>query len=121
MERGDAGRELVVMIRCSPLGSPRGAEALRMAVGQSIANQVTVALVDAGIWLAGPLEPEVVEGGEVGKHLAMLLRLRQRVWVEAESLRRYELKPWKLHPGVELASRQEIDRALLAADVVMVF
>ena len=49
-----------MMIRRSPLGTQKAGEALRMALGQSITNRVTVILVDAGVFLAGPLQPELV-------------------------------------------------------------
>lgn len=109
------------MVRRSPLGSLEGADALRMAVGQSVSNRVTLALVDAAVWLAGPLRPEAIGGGEIGKHLDMLLRLGQKVWVEAESTTRYGLDPSRLRQGVEMASRHEIERRLLEADAVAIF
>lgn len=110
-----------MLIRRPPLGSLKGSEGLRMAVGQSLAHRVTVVLVDAGVWLAGPLRPELVEGGEIGKHLGMLRRLKQRVWVEAPSMERHGLEARHLREGVEVVSRREVDEALLAADAVVVY
>lgn len=91
-----------------------------MALGQSVTNQVTVMLVDAGVWLASALKPELVGGGEIGKWLTKLLDMEQRVWVEAESLERYGLEAGLLQDGVETKSRQEIDQELLTADAVVV-
>lgn len=117
----DIGKGLLVILRRPPLISRKGAEGLRMAVGQSMTNRVTVVLVDAGVWVAGPLKPELVAGGEAGKHLGMLLRLKQRVWVEAESVARHGLDVQLLHEGVEVVARERIDRELLAADAVVVY
>ncbi|MGE5619182.1 MAG: DsrE family protein [Sphingomonadaceae bacterium] len=121
MDKLRQGKNVVVLIRRSPLGSLKASEGLRMAVGQSMAHRVTVLLVDTAVWLAGPLKPELVEGGGVGKHLGMLTRLKQRVWVEASSMERYGLEPSLLREGVSIVSGQEIDEALLAADAVVVY
>lgn len=117
----DTDKDVAVVVRRPPLGSLKGTEALRMALGQSTTNRVTLILVEVGVWLAASLKPDVVEGGEIGKHLDMLLRLKQRVWVEAESLDRFGLGALALGAGIQVVSRQEIDRELLAADAVVVF
>jgi sulfur relay (sulfurtransferase) DsrF/TusC family protein len=109
-----------VMIRRSPLGTQKAGEALRMALGQSITNRVTVILVDAGVFLAGPLQPELVGGGEISKWLTKLLDMEQQVWVEAESLDRYGLERGLLQAGINIKERREIDRELLEADAVVV-
>lgn len=113
-------KHVVILVRRPPLGSQKGGEALRMAVGQSAANQVTVILVDAGVWLASPLKPDVLGGGEIGKWLDMLLDLDQKVWVEAESMERYGLRVEQIHAGVEVVTRQQVDQELLAGDAVIV-
>ncbi len=115
------GKELVVLLRRPPLSTAKGAEGLRMAVGQSMAHRVTVVLVDAGVWLAGPMKPELVGGEPAGKHLGMLIRLKQRVWAEAESLERQGLDRGQLAAGVEVVSRREIEHTLVTADAVVVY
>jgi len=91
-----------------------------MALGQSITNKVTVILVDAGIFLAAPLRPELVGGGEITKWLSKLLDMEQQVWAEAESLDKYGLDAGSLCNGVQIRERAEIDKELLAADAVVV-
>lgn len=113
-------RYLIVMIRRSPLGTQKAGEALRMALGQSVTNKVTVILVDAGVFLAGPLNPGLIGGGEIGKWLSKLQDMEQQLWVEAESLDRYGLERDLLRPGVDIKERRDIDRELLAADAVVV-
>lgn len=113
-------RYLIVMIRRPPLGTQKAGEALRMALGQSVTNKVTVILVDAGIFLAAPLNPELVGGGEIGKWLTKLQDMEQQLWVEAESLAEYDLDRKLLRPGVDIKERWEVDRELLAADAVVV-
>ncbi len=92
-----------------------------MAVGQSMAHRVTVVLVDAGVWLAGPMKPDLVGGEPAAKHLGMLTRLKQRVWAEAESLDRQGLDPGQLATGVEVVSRREVEQALATAEAVVVY
>ncbi len=110
-----------MLLRRPPLGNLKGAEGLRMAVGQSMTHRVTVVLTDAGVWLATPMKPELVGGEPAGKHLGMLIRLKQRVWAEAESLERQGLDQGQLLAGVEMVSRREIDQRLLTADAVVVY
>lgn len=117
----EARKGLVVLIRRPPLNGLKGAEGLRMAVGQALSSRLTVVLADAGVWLGAPLRPELVAGEDLGKHLSMLLRLGQSVWVEAESLERHGLPEDRLRDGLRIVSAREIERELVAADAVVVF
>ncbi len=110
-----------MLLRRPPLSTQKGAEGLRMAVGQSMSHRVTVVLTDAGVWLANPMRPELVGGEPAGKHLGMLIRLKQRVWVEAESLAQRGLDPGRLVAGVEVVSCREIEQTLVMADAVVVY
>lgn|GEM_PF-2153759 len=111
---------LVVLVRQPPLGTQKAGEALRMALGQSVTNRVTVILVDSAVWLAGPLKPEIVGGGEIAKWLTKLLEMEQQVWAESESLARYGMDPGLLKQDVEVKTREDIDRELLVSDAVVV-
>jgi len=111
---------LVLLVRQPPLGTQRAGEALRMALGQSVSNRVTVILVDGAVWLAGPLKPELVGGGEITKWLAKLLDVEQQVWVESESMERYNMPSGLIMEGVEVRTREQIDHELLVADAVVV-
>jgi sulfur relay (sulfurtransferase) DsrF/TusC family protein len=116
-----ASKSLAVLIRRPPLNSVKGAEGLRMAVGQGLANRVTVILADEAVWLATALKAGIVGGEDAGKHLSMLLRLKHRVWVEADSMARCGLAPERIREGLQVVTAGEVQRELLAADAVVVF
>lgn len=105
-------------MRRLPLGSERAAEALRVAVGQTLApNRVTVVFIDDGVFVLAPLAPKAVRGPELGKHLAALATLGQRLVADADSLERLGLR--ELPEGVERLPRREVLDLLTAADAVI--
>ena len=111
-----------MLLRRPPLGSVKGSEALRHAVGLTLAaNQVTAVLVGPAVWLATPLAPERIGGGEVKKHLDMLHRLKARVMVEEESLEEQGVDASRLLPGVEVVPHQAVVATLTQAEVVIPF
>lgn len=117
-----AEKKVTVLVRRSPLNSLKNAEALRQAVGLTLAdNRVTVMLVDAAAWLAVPLSPQVIGGGEIKKPLDTLAALRVPVLVEEESLQSWGIDPGQLRLGVQVVSREEVVSQLTAADVVICF
>jgi sulfur relay (sulfurtransferase) DsrF/TusC family protein len=120
-QRDDVKKSMMVVIRCDPEDGPSASEGLRMAVGQSISNRVTVALVDAGVQLVSPRQPAAPGMEDAPKHLEMLARLRQRVWAELESLERHGVDTRRLPGGVAVVERREIDEELLASDGVTVY
>ncbi len=111
-----------MLLRRTPLGSVKGSEALRHSVGLTLApNEVTAVLTGPAVWLTTPLSPERIGGGEVKKHIDMLVRLKARVVVEKESLEEHGIDPSRLLPGVEVVSHQEVVAVLTEAEAVIPF
>lgn len=109
---------MVVIVRWAPLGSERAAEALRVALGQTLApNRVTVVFLDEGVWSARPLQPEVAQGPDVGKPIRFLLELGQRLVADADSLAAREIHA--LLPGVDVKKRREVIDIITTADHVI--
>jgi len=108
----------VVVLRRPPISSEATTEALRVAVGQSLAPQrVTLCLMGDGVWAAGPLHPSVVRAPEVKKHLEAMLALGHRVVVEEEAVRARGIQ--HVAPGVEVTPRAECFTLLTEADAVI--
>lgn len=115
-------KRVLVLVRHPPLGSLRDAEALRQAVGLTLAeNEVTALLLDAAAWLALPISPQLIGGGEVRKHIDTLLLLKGKVKVERESLERWGLKKGEVIRGIEVISSQEALSEIEAAEAVISF
>ena len=115
-------KKVVVIIDHSPLNTDKASEGLRMAVGQTMAdNQITVLLLDAGVWAGTSLKPAMVKGGELKKHIDTLLLLKHQVWAEAESLGQFSIAPEQVLPGVKVASRRQVEQELADAEAVIRF
>jgi len=115
-------KRVLMVVRRPPLGSVKAAEALRQSVGLTMSDDtITVLLLDAGAWLAVPLTPEVIGGGQVKKHLDTLPLLKARVQVERESLQRYGIDEAKVRPDIAIVSREEAISEMAAAEAVIVF
>ena len=115
-------RNVVVVLRESPLNSIRNTEGLRHCVGLTLDdNHVTALLVDAAVWLAHPMSPALVEAGDVKKPLDMLALLKMRVIVEKESLELWGLQQGVVVKGVEIMTRDAVSELLAAADIAYAF
>lgn len=111
-----------MIIDHSPLNTEKAAEGLRMAVGQTMAdNQVTVLLLDAGVWAGISLRPAMVKGGDLKKHIDTIVMLKHEVWAEAESLGQFGLSPEQVMSGVKVVSRRQVEQALADAEAVIRF
>ncbi|MBI2460690.1 MAG: DsrE family protein [Candidatus Rokubacteria bacterium] len=109
---------MAVLIRRLPLASERASEALRIAVGQTLApNRVTVVFIEDGVFALAPLVPKAIRGPEVAKHLGALALLGQRLVADADSLARRGLQ--ELPDGIERLPRWAVLDLLTAADVVI--
>ena len=109
---------MVILIRRAPLGSERAAEALRVAVGQTLASQrVAVVFIDDGVWAATALNPKVVRGGDFTKPIQTLTMLEQRLIADADSM------AWRgIHEvvnGIDVRSRNEVLELISEADTVI--
>jgi sulfur relay (sulfurtransferase) DsrF/TusC family protein len=111
---------VVVIIRRAPLGSDRAAEALRVALGQTLAsNRVTALFIDDGVWSARPLRPELVRGPEFSKPIEFLLEAGHRLVADAESLAAREIHA--VLPGVDVKPRREVIDLITAAAAIIVY
>lgn len=105
-------------MRRLPVSSETAAEALRVAVGQTLASQrVTLCLIEDGVWVAGPLNPNVVGAPDIAKHLEAMIALGHRVVVEEEAARARGLE--RLAAGVEVKPRGECFDLLTRTDTVI--
>jgi sulfur relay (sulfurtransferase) DsrF/TusC family protein len=112
-------KRITMLVRHLPLNTVRAAEALRVAVGYTLApHQVTALLVEHGI-LAGAaaVRPERVGQPQVAKHIEALKALGHRVVADRPS--HQALGGFPLHPAVELLDRAEVLRLLEESDVVV--
>ena len=111
---------MVVIIRRAPLGSDRAAEALRVALGQTLtSNLVTALFIDDGVWSARPLRPELVRGPEFSKPIEFLLDAGHCLVADAESLAAREIH--SVRPGVDVKPRREVIDLITAAAAVIVY
>jgi sulfur relay (sulfurtransferase) DsrF/TusC family protein len=107
-----------VVIRRGPREAPDVEEALRVALGQTLAaGRVVVALVEAGVWAAAPALEVGGPGREIEKHLDMLLELGQELVVEAEALRARGIPG--VREGVTTLARTELLSRLGEADIIL--
>ncbi len=108
------------MLRRAPLSSETATEALRVAVGQSLApHRVTLCLMGDGVWTVGPLNPSVVRAPEIKRHLEAILMLGHRVVAEEEALHARGLHD--VVPGVEVKPRTECFTILTEAGTVIAY
>lgn len=112
-------KRVTVLVRQVPLNTVRASEALRVAVGYTLApHQVTALLVDYGVFAgAAGLRPELIGQPEAAKHLEALKALGHRVVADGRS--HEGVGNFPLHPAVEILDRAEVLRLLEESDVVV--
>lgn len=114
-------KDVLLIVRSSPLRTPRAAEGLRQAVGLFIKDhRVTVALQDGGVLAAAPLHGQG-RAAELQKHLETLIMLGYPVWAEEESLAAFGMEGSRLRDGIQAVSRARVDAAMTAAAAVVVW
>ena len=115
------GRHVTVLIRRPPFSSEKTAEALRVAVGYTLATgqRVTACFVGDGVYTAGPLHPNLVGAPEVEKHLTSLKALGHRLVADASAVR--ERPSLTLRSEVELLEPEGISELLTESDLVVPF
>lgn len=114
-------KQVTVLIRRPPLASEKTAEALRVAVGYTLAGgqRVTACFVGDGVYAAASLRPALAGAPELEKHLVGLKALGQRLVADAAAVR--ERPGLKLRPEVELAEPEAVLALLTDADLVVPF
>lgn len=110
----------MVVVRRLPLGSIKAAEALRVALGQTLsANHVTVLFIDDGVWSAAPLGPDLVGEADFEKPIGLLHEMGHRLVADSESLGARGIV--SLLAGVEAKPRREALDLLAGAGAVIVY
>lgn len=113
-------RPVCVVLRQVPVSSLRNAEALRMSVGLTLAeNDVTIVFVGNGVYTLLPIEPERLGAPEVDKHMETLGALGCRIVAEAEALEERGIK--ELAWSAERLPRAEVARLLEEAGAVITY
>ena len=113
-------KEVVIVVRSTPLNTIRFAEALRIAVGQTLCdNRVTVLLMDWGAWNAQEIHPAEVGRPDIKESLALLGPCKIHLFVDQQSLAAIPVRTVDKH--VALLSRVEALERIAQADVVMNF
>lgn len=113
------GRKVAVIVRHPPFNSDRDSEALRLSVGQTLAeNEVTVVFLAEGVTLLREVTPALIEADDVGKHLRTCQDLGVRLVAEEEALRRHGIIPAAY---VEVRDFLGVCALLSRADVVIPF
>lgn len=112
-------KQVTVLVRHLPLNTVRASEALRVAVGYTLApHRVTALLVEYGVFAgAAGLRPELIGQPEVAKHIETLKALGHRVVADGPSHEAWGKFP--LHPAVEILDRAEIVELITESDVVV--
>lgn len=115
------GKQVTVLIRRPPFHSEKTAEALRVAVGYTLAagQRVTACFVGDGVYAAGAVRPALVGAPEVERHLTSLKGLGHRLVADASAVR--ERPGLTLRPEIELLEPEGISAVLTTSDVVVPF
>lgn len=115
------GKHVTVLIRRPPLYSEKTAEALRVAVGYTLAGgqRVTACFVGDGVYAAGSLRPALAGAPELEKHLTSLKALGHRLVADGSAVR--ERPGLTLRPEVELLEPEAVLELLTASDLVVPF
>jgi sulfur relay (sulfurtransferase) DsrF/TusC family protein len=113
-------KHCVLILRNAPLNHIKNLEAFRIGLGLTLSsNEVTVAMVDEGVFNAVEMRPELVERPSVEAFLGFYDDVGVRQLADREALERYGVE--KLRNGVAAVDRGEIVAAIRQADVVIPF
>jgi sulfur relay (sulfurtransferase) DsrF/TusC family protein len=113
-------KRVLLLLRHTPLNHIKNLEAFRLGLGLTLSNhEVTVAMVDEGVFNAIDLKPEVVDRPQVDAFLDLYDDVGVRSIAEREAVERHGIEA--LRKGVEVVDRKVILEAVRAADVVIPF
>lgn len=113
-------KHVVILLRHTPLNHIKNLEAFRLGLGLTLGhNEVTVAMLDEGVFNAVPFRPEVVDRPEVSDFVNFYEAVGVRQLAEREALERYGIT--QLRDDVQAVDRKEVLDALRSADVVIPF
>lgn len=110
-ESGQRARSVVFLVRSPPVASGWTSEALRVAVGMTLAegNRITVVFLGSGVLAMAPQNPESAEALGLREHIETLRELGVRLVVEREACARFGI-----FPEVAEAADRDVVVSLLA-------
>lgn len=113
-------KRVVLLLRHTPLNHIKNLEAFRLGLGLTLGNnEVTVAMVDEGVFNAVDMQPEVVDRPSVEAFLTYYEDVGVRSIVDRAGLERHGITG--LREGVEAVDRKEILELMRGADFVIPF
>jgi sulfur relay (sulfurtransferase) DsrF/TusC family protein len=113
-------KRVVLILRHTPLNHIQNLEAFRIGLGLTLSNnEVTVAMVDEGVFNAVEMRPELVDRPSVESFLGFYEDVGVRQLADREAVERYGLST--LRKGVAVVDRKEIVDAVRLAHVVIPF
>jgi sulfur relay (sulfurtransferase) DsrF/TusC family protein len=111
-------KRVVMLVRRAPLASSGTTEALRVAVGMTLADhEVTILYIDDGAGAAAELQPALTGGADISEALSLLGPCRVREAAETTSLERAKVA--KVRQGVDVIDRPAALSLLGGADVLL--
>ena len=111
-------KRVVILVRRAPLAHSATTEAVRIALGQTLADHaVTLLYIDDGAGAAGALKPELTGGEVFDEALALLEACNVRQAVEQSSLTRARIG--KPRAAVEVIDRAAALALINGADVLV--
>ncbi len=113
-------KQVVVVLRHTPLNHIKNLEAFRLSLGLTLSNnEVVIAMVDEGVLNAIPFEPPVVDRPDVSSFLELYEAVGIRSIADGAALQRYGLAT--VRDGVEVSDRKTIIKLICQAEVVIPF
>ncbi|MFQ5508339.1 MAG: DsrE family protein [Leptospirillia bacterium] len=113
-------KNVVLLLRHTPLNHIKNLEAFRLGLGLTLSNnEVTVAMIDQGVFNALDFRPEVVGRPSVDSFLDFYGDVGVRSLVDREGVAQAGIST--LREGVEAVDRKEIIEMLRSADLVIPF
>ena len=115
------GKQVTVLIRRPPFYSEKTAEALRVAVGYTLATgqRVTACFVGDGVYAASALRPALAGAPEMEKHVTSLKALGHRLVGDGSAVR--DRPGLTLRPEIEPLEPEGILELLTDSDLVVPF
>lgn len=115
-------KKVTVLVRQRPIDSSTAAEALRLAVGQTVReHDVLVVLTGDGVYALSEWAPEAVGSASWARHLETLPALKGQVKAHRQDLSERKVKVSQRFKHVELVSAADISAVLASSQVVVVW
>ncbi|MEW6324367.1 MAG: DsrE family protein [Nitrospirota bacterium] len=111
-------KRVVILVRRAPLAQSSTTEALRIALGMTLADhQVTVLYIDDGAGAAAELAPELAGGAPVAEALSLLGPCHVQELAEESSLKQARVRG--VRSGVKIVDRAEALSVINGAELLI--